>query len=195
MAPTEPNAAPWQPTGDDGASDAVPPCRSVIEVYRRHGDFVWHTLQRLGAADADLEDLFQEVFVVVHRQWPAFEGRSQVTTWLFSITERVLSTWRRRAWRRREAPTDAPPEQSTAGAQDDRFAEMEARAALTAVLDAMSPEHRIVFVMAVVEELPQPEIAHQLGIPLGTVYSRLHAARADFEQRVARLQRTARRTP
>ena len=63
----------------------------VVAVHVAHGDFVWASLQRLGARDADLEDRFQEVFLVVHQRGAEFEGRSRVTTWLFGICLRVMA--------------------------------------------------------------------------------------------------------
>ena len=97
----------------------------VTAVHAAHGDFVWASLQRLGARDADLEDRFQEVFLVVHQRGGEFAGRSRVTTWLFGICLRVMAAHRRRAWVRRERPTDDPPEQSAAGSPESSLAHAE----------------------------------------------------------------------
>src|ERR1700733_5153994 len=75
------------------------------EVFARHSDFVWRTLQRMGVREADLEDVAQDVFLVVGQRLHEFERRSRVTTWLYGICLRVASTHRRRAWVRREIPT------------------------------------------------------------------------------------------
>ncbi|MNC92328.1 RNA polymerase sigma factor [compost metagenome] len=56
------------------------------------------------------------------------------------------------------------------------------------ILDAMDLEKRVVFVMFELEELAAPEIARELGIPVGTVYSRLDAARKEFERAAGRLR-------
>ena len=159
----------------------------VAAVHAAHGDFVWATLQRLGARDADLEDRFQEVFLVVHQRGGEFEGRSRVTTWLFGICLRVMAAHRRRAWVRRERPTEVLPEQAASGSPDGSLAHAEAQARLREVLDAMDLDRRAVFVMAVIEEMPADEIAAIVGAPLGTVYSRLHAARRDFDDILRRL--------
>ncbi|MFO0625565.1 MAG: sigma-70 family RNA polymerase sigma factor [Polyangiales bacterium] len=164
------------------------PALDVEAVHAAHGDFVWASLQRLGARDADLEDRFQEVFLVVHQRGGAFEGRSRITTWLFGICLRVMAAHRRRAWVRRERASDALPEHGGDASPDHDLEAAEARRRLAEILDAMDLDRRAVFVMAVLEEMPADEIATIVGVPVGTVYSRLHAARALFETALRRLE-------
>ena len=157
----------------------------VTEVYRAHGDFVWASLQRMGVRDADLHDQFQEVFIVVHRRLCDFEGRSALTTWLYGICLRVVAGYRRKLARRKESTVDALPDlQDEADASDPEghASRNEARRRLAQVLDAMDVDKRAVLVMFEVEDLSCEEIARSIGIPVGTVYSRLHAARAQFEK-------------
>ena len=89
----------------DGSEDAVPASLpSFDEVYVAHVAFVWRTLRTFGVADAQLEDAVQDVFVVVHRRLPEWEGRAQLTTWLFAIARRVASSQRRKAGNARTEP-------------------------------------------------------------------------------------------
>jgi RNA polymerase sigma factor (sigma-70 family) len=74
-------------------------------LYDENFAFVWRALRRLGVPDSDLADVLQEVFVVVHRKLGEFEGRSQVTTWLFRIAFRAARDRRNRAHVRREVPS------------------------------------------------------------------------------------------
>ena len=160
----------------------------VEAVHEAHGDFVWASLQRLGARDADLEDRFQEVFLVVHQRGGDFEGRSRVTTWLYGICLRVMAAHRRRAWVRRERATESVPEETARGSPHASLERTEAQSRLREILDAMDLDRRAVFVMAVIEEMPADEIAAIVGAPIGTVYSRLHAARRDFDETLRRLE-------
>lgn len=158
---------------------------SVADVYREHGDFVWATLQRMGVRDADLQDQLQEVFVVVHRRLGDFEGRSTLTTWLFGICLRVVAGYRRKLARRKEQGVEALPEMVDEVEDHDpeqNAARQQARARLAEVLDDMDVEKRAVLVMFEVESLSCDEIAKMLSVPVGTIYSRLHAARAQFEK-------------
>src|SRR5688572_27982504 len=68
---------------------------SFDAVYEAHFDFVWRSLRLLGLPGEVLEDAVQDTFSVVARQLGAFEGRSQLTTWLFQILRRVAANHRR----------------------------------------------------------------------------------------------------
>ena len=165
----------------------------VVEIYREHADFVWRTLQRMGIDSSHLDDVSQEVFMVVHKRLHTFDGTSRMTTWLYGICLRVTSSWRRRAWFRRERPVEEIPERtSQPGVSGDAWMEMrEAQRRLGMILDKMDVDKRAVFVMYEVEELSTTEIAAVLGVPTGTVHSRLHAAREQFQAVLARLDAKA----
>lgn len=161
----------------------------VAAIHEAHADFVWASLQRMGVRDADLDDLMQEVFLVVHRKLPTFDGSSRVTTWLFGIALRVAAAHRRRAYNRRERTSAEPPDRGATDPRDgpEGAAEAaEARAELGEILDGMDLEKRVVFVMFEIEELDCEAIAQALEIPIGTVHSRLHSARKDFQSALGR---------
>jgi len=162
----------------------------VSSVHDAHAEFVWLSLQRLGVRDADAEDLLQEVFVVVHRRLRSFDGSSRITTWLFGICLRVVAAHRRRAHRRHEESVAQLPEGvSLEACSPEQIASArEDEAHLWAILDLMDLEKRAIFVMFEIDELSCEAIADMLSIPLGTVYSRLHAARKDFDRAVVRLR-------
>jgi RNA polymerase sigma-70 factor (ECF subfamily) len=176
-------------------SDAPDERLTLLEVHDQHADFVWRTLQRLGVRAEDLDDAMQEVFVVVHKKLASFRGAARITTWLYGIALRVALAYRRRAHRKHEEPS-AEPQAGLAtepeGNPEALAIQREGRQRLAAVLDAMDPEKRAVLVMAEVEHMETTAIADELGIPLGTVYSRLHAARAQFAQAATRLRRQER---
>jgi RNA polymerase sigma-70 factor (ECF subfamily) len=153
---------------------AVP---SFDEIYEAHFAFVWRVLRTLGVPDAAIDDAAQDVFVVVHRRLPEFEGRSAVTTWLFSIARRTAAAYRRRTGR-----TEALDEEPV-GTSDPFASLSRARAAATvmAILDAMDDDKRIVFALVELEQLSVPEVARILELNLNTAYSRLRLARHAFE--------------
>ena len=172
------------------APRALAPAPSLESLYRDHADFVWASLHRLGVREADLPDQLQEVFVVVHRRLDSYDGTSKPTTWLFGICLRVAAAHRRRAHVRYEAPSDALGDHgSQAASPEDHALARDAHERLEALLDAMDLERRTVLVMFEIEEIPCREISTLLGIPIGTVHSRLHAARKEFAGLLAREQR------
>ncbi|RYE84485.1 MAG: sigma-70 family RNA polymerase sigma factor [Myxococcales bacterium] len=174
-------------------TDALP--ADVTAIFRVHADFVWKTLQRLGVPEGDLEDTLQEVFLVVHRRLDTFDGSSQLTTWLYGIARRVAAGHRRKGYRRHERSDDAATDATVAAGDspEQQAATAQAQRQLQAILDAMDMDRRAAFVMFELDGMSCPEIAAVVGVPVGTVYSRIHAARAEFERLVARAQ--ARRAP
>jgi RNA polymerase sigma-70 factor, ECF subfamily len=158
------------------------------ELYDEHFDFVWRSLRRLGVPDADLHDVAQEVFLVVHRRLSDFEGRSKVTTWLFRIAFHAARDRRRRAHVRREVLDATALEQSVDAAEDARTL-LERREDLELfdrALTAMDLDQRAVFTLFELEGMSGSDIAEALEIPLGTAYSRLRLAREAFRRAVLR---------
>ena len=157
-------------------------------IYRSELAYVWKTLRRLGAPPADLEDLAHDVFVVVHRHLSDYDPARPLRPWLFGIAVRVVSDHRRVGRNSREIPgQDVEPVDGTPSAQD-RLEGREARALLMRALDDIDLEQRAVLVMHDLDELPVPEIAATLSIPLNTAYSRLRLARAAVVAWIARFR-------
>jgi RNA polymerase sigma-70 factor (ECF subfamily) len=166
------------------------PAVSVRTIYDEHAGFVWLTLQRLGVRPADLDDLAQDVFVIVHRRRDTFDGTSRMTTWLFGICKRVAANYRRRRGR---APfkgtigTRAREQPTVQAAADEMLMRREDRAIAEQIVASLSLEKRAVFTMFEIEGFTCQEIADVIGIPIGTVYSRLHAARTQIEGILSRM--------
>jgi len=163
----------------------------LVEIHDEHAPFVFRTLQRLGVRESELDDAVQEVFVVVHKKLHTFRGSARITTWLYGVALRVAYRFRRTARRRREEPGEldqAHVADSRPGPESVAF-EREARRQLDAVLDGMDPPKRAVLVMFEIERLSTAQIAAELGLPVGTVYSRLSAAREQFQRAVDRLRK------
>jgi RNA polymerase sigma-70 factor (ECF subfamily) len=159
------------------------------ELYDRHFDFVWKSLRRLGVPLADLQDVTQEVFVVVHRRLPEFEPRAKLTTWLFQLCLHAARDRARRAHVRREV-ADGTTTDALVSESDDAERLLERRddvALFESVLDGMTLEQRTVFVMFELSDLTGEEIASTLEIPLGTVYSRLRLGREAFRRGAERV--------
>lgn len=158
------------------------------ELFETQARFVWRALARLGVPASDLADASQEVFLVIHRRLPDFEGRSSIKTWVYGICLRVAQSFRNKSLRSRERALEGAD-----AVWDAHDAEQEtsldwrrARAHLMAVLEQLGDERRQVFVLYELEELSMPEIAEVLECPLTTAYSRLDAARKAVRAAFAR---------
>ncbi len=169
------------------------PVGTFEEVYQAWVQYVWRTLQRLGVRSADLADVAQEVFLIVHQRLSTFERREATATmapWLFRICFNVARNYQRRAHTRQEVMDEGQVNSFVdASADAASFAvQRQERAMLQVLLDALPLEQRAVFVLFELEETPADEIAEACEIPLATVYSRLRLARAAFRQALTRAQ-------
>ena len=164
------------------------PRLSAADVHERYSKLIWKTIHRLGIRGPHLDDVYQEVFLVVHRRLDTFEGQASLTTWLFEVCFRVVAGYRRRAHFRREhlvsdmasVSATAPPSCSP----EREFEKREAAARVKCILNQLKLEQRVVFTLFELEGLSCSEIGEQEGIPVGTVYSRLHRARHAFVGRL-----------
>jgi RNA polymerase sigma-70 factor (ECF subfamily) len=176
---------------DEGAEPirrAEDPLPSFDEIHASYFDFVWASLRGLGVALSGLDDAVQDVFIVLHRRLPDFEGRSSLKTFLFGIVVGVARNHRRSARRAdRLDPLDAAPEVPDEAASPlDRAVATQALETLGRILDQMDDAKREVLVLAEWEQMSAPEIAEALGVGVNTVYSRLRLARAEFDRLLSR---------
>lgn len=173
------------------AADALVTALDFDRVYNEHFHHVSRWARALGGLDADLDDLTQEVFLVVRRKLPEYTGPS-FSAWLYGITRKTVSDYRRRAWiRRMWSGVTRSLESSPAAAQvevaGDAFERWEAQRIMRRVLERMSPVRRTAFILFEIEGYSGEEIAELEQIPLATVYTRLHHARKDFLRVTAEL--------
>jgi RNA polymerase sigma-70 factor (ECF subfamily) len=166
-------------------------------IYTSHRAFVWVTLQRMGVRRPDLEDVFQDVFMIVHKRLDSYRRDAKLSAWLYGICLRSVARHRRRAFRRRERPQGIELGDQNAGpyawhaaasGPDERLHEEERQARLNQILDTLDPEHRAMVVMYEIEELSCAQIAALTGVPVGTIHSRLHHARRKLAAAAGRLR-------
>ena len=138
---------------------------------------------------SDADDLAQETFV---RAWQAlrrFRVGEPLYPWLSRITVNLaFSLFRRRKRRPEDAIEPLLEAGRQFGTEDDPIehaARNERDAQLAAAFEELSPDHRVVLVLRAVEDLSYEEIAQRLGVPPGTVMSRLSRARAELKSRLA----------
>lgn len=159
-------------------------------VFSEFAPYVLRILPRLGVRSADVDDVTQDVFLVVHRSLPKFEGRSSVKTWVYGICIRVAHNYRDRAFRRHEqltaAANDADADEQLERRQhrdrDPRtplreLATKRALAHLDSALQKLPDAQRETFVLHEIEQLTIVEVAEALGCSKFTAYARLYAAK------------------
>lgn len=178
---------------------AAEPARSsqlrVDQVYEAHVDFVWRSARSLGVRDMNIDDVVQEVFVVVQRRLHEFEGRSDIKTWLFGITRRVVRAHVRQLIRSRsQTETSAELADPNAPCAESQLATLEGARLLYALMDELEPDLREVFVLSELEEMSGPSIAEALDLELSNVYARVRRARLAFDAALRRYRAKQTRT-
>ncbi len=176
---------------DEGLVDARARDRgdhSFENVYRTWYPDVGRWVRALGANDADIEDLAQEVFIIVRRKLAQFDGRN-LPGFLYRITERTVRDHRRSTWiRNLFRNPSALPEIVEPGIDSLQVIhEKERRKALDALLAKMTEKRRTTFILFEIEGYSGEEISQIQSLPLDTVWTRLHHARKDFMRLVAQL--------
>jgi RNA polymerase sigma-70 factor (ECF subfamily) len=141
-----------------------------------------------------VEDLTQDTFLRIHRARESYDPSRKFSTWIHTIANNLLKNeFRNRSRRRETVFSELRPEASPAGGPS-RPIEFQAetadpeletyrselRDAIDSAIEKMDEHHRIPFVMREVEDLSYEEIAEAIGIPVGTVKSRLNRARNSF---------------
>jgi RNA polymerase sigma-70 factor (ECF subfamily) len=153
---------------DQSAGEREAAFNEVFEAFRGR---VLSLCLHLTGSPTDAEDAAQEVFLVVFRHLPKFRGESRLSTWIYRITVRVA--FRVKAKHPRTAPLDLEPAVGT----PDPALQRERSRQIALALDRLSADHRTVLALFSLDGLSHREIAETLGIPEGTVWSRLHLAR------------------
>lgn len=166
-----------------GGADAV--LARVVPVYRRK---VYALAWSIVRDAATAEDVAQDVFVRVWRALPDYDGRAQFSTWLYTITRNTaISALRRRrpALSISDEPALLEAEAALAARADDEPG-ADASAAesrrLAAAIATLPERQQQVIALFYMQERSYEEVAEMLAMPLGTVKTLLHRARARLEQ-------------
>ncbi len=161
------------------------------ELYDRHAESVRRVLARLGLRPGDADDLTQATFLDVVRAAASYDGRDSARPWLVGMAvmrarrhRRSITRWAAHLVSVGREPS--PPATATPEAALDR--QQQAQRAQRA-LDALAPKKREVFVLVVLEGLSGEEVATTLGVPVATVWTRLHYARRELRDALSRGER------
>lgn len=151
-------------------------------LYLRHRDFVLRVARRYAPGDAAALDAAQEVFAHLLRKLPTLRLSGRLTTYLYPVARSCALDQRRRAARHdrlaRRAAEQAPGMASGMAALRAATPAGDTTSALRTALDALPEAHREIVLLRIVEGLSVDEVAAAVGIPPGTVKSRLHHALA-----------------
>ena len=149
------------------------------ELYDRYRQPIRRFVARATSDAADVDDLVHATFLAAAKSAGKYDGRSSCRPWLIGIAVRLLRR-RRRAFAQLIAVLSSL-KSGRATSVDPRRA-LQARSDVERALLRISENKRVTFLMAEVEDMSCAEIAAALGIPVGTVWTRLHAARRELRR-------------
>src|SRR5262245_55376674 len=170
----------------------TPPPLEIADLYREHGRQVTRWVAHLGGPMIDVDDVVQEVFLAAHQHRHRFRGDARVSTWLYSITARLVSKARRRArWRLWLSGSAADTAAELASCRANPIELLEQRQAqmrVYQILDRLSERQRTILALFEIEGHSGEEIATLTGQRVETVWVQLHRARAAFLRELQRLE-------
>ena len=164
--------------GDSAAFDTL---------LARHGKSLFNFILRHVSNAIEAEDLVQTTFVKILQAAPSFDSRQKFTTWAYRIASNLCVDFFRRQQYRKTASLDEPVREDDDTTLADsiadetaapglRFEEKQLHAQVRRAIQTLTEEQRAVVLLCYYESLSYPEIAETLGIPVGTVKSRMHNA-------------------
>ena len=172
--------------GDHGAFHAL---------MDRHAKGMFKLAMSLSSSRSDAEDVCQETFVAAFKSLKSFDGRASFKTWLTRILmRRAAKIWNKQKYQRRTLSLHRESESSgrtdPGGAFADQLSVASSASAVDQRLDlldmirTLAPEFRETVILREIQGLSYQEIADTLGVPRGTVESRLYRARAELRKKL-----------
>jgi len=169
---------------------------AFAELVRRHQRGVFHFCARLLRDRDEAADAAQEAFVRAYASMASFDADQAFGPWVMRIARNhCLDRLRRRLPAHRQVSLDAPPDAGTDGAReladarlpaaDDRLIQAQAHRALDAAVAQLPERYQTVVTLFHQQHFTYQQIASTLGVPIGTVMTWLHRARAQLRQQLS----------
>jgi len=161
-------------------------------LYERWFEDISRWVRAFGAREADRDDLVQEIFLVVHRRLADFDGQN-VAGWLYQIARRKVRDHRRLLWvKHLFGKTSLPLGDAMLTTGQSALEELETkqkRELLGQLLEKLSEDQRAAFVLFEIEGSSGEEIAALAGVPINTVWARIHKARKKLQDQAQRFEK------
>ena len=163
------------------------PDSDCLGAFDRELDYVFASLRRLGAAPHEVEDLAQDLFIILYRNWDALDTSRPLRPYLFAIAFRIVRAQRRR--RVREVLSLNFGVNDDALDPEDSLQSKRSVQLLLAALETVPITRRAVVIMHDLDEIPIADIARHLSITRFGAYARLRKGRRELAAAVRRLLR------
>ncbi|MGM0491083.1 MAG: RNA polymerase sigma factor [Planctomycetota bacterium] len=179
------------PPSMEGGGDAAPPI-SIGRLVRDYHQDVFRYAYRLVGQVSDAEDLSQQTFLVAQQKLDQIRDGSKARQWLLAVLRSCFVKSRRR--RRPMAAANLEVDLNQVCVKPPGHEEVDSEL-LQAALDELPDQYRLMLVMFYFDELSYKDMARELGLPLGTVMSRLARAKVRLRESLVRREKPACGTP
>ena len=199
--PVTSQAEQWQVEPDSPSQTLAKPPSEVPapldfrSIYERWFDDVSRWIRAMGGPEADREDLVQDVFLVVHRRLPDFDGQN-VAGWLYQIARHRVRDFRRLLWVKHLLFGSVPLSESltkNGESPAESLETSEKRRTLERLLAKLNESERAAIVLFEIDGYSGEEIAQIQGVPLNTVWARIHKARKKLQAALAKIETSEQR--
>lgn len=152
------------------------------QIYETYGERVYRTVQRI-VGESDAADVMQNSFVHLFGKLPSFRNESAFSTWLYRlVVNEALQHLRkrgRRTMKTQPLPQDVASKPASLVSEDVEI--------VSKAMERIEPDLRLIFELKEIDELSYAQIAEIVGIPEGTVGSRLNRARRELREQLLKL--------
>jgi len=155
---------------------------NFTKIYADHKENVWKLVSKYVSFQQDKEDLFQEVFLAIHRALPRFRGEASINTWIYRITVNMSLNYLKKQKRYKLLKNVL----ANLGMVKTEEGEERLAASLLKPLEKLSPRQKMVLILSDLEEKKLGEISEIMKVPLGTVKSNLNRAREIIRREVSK---------
>lgn len=165
--------------------------KAFDDMYQQFAPRLLRRLHRLTGSAQDAEDCLQQVFAEAMESMESFRGEGSLGAWLNRIATNIAMNLYRKRSRFRSfterlwevVPLNSSPSEAL---PDTLFLKEESRVWVRMLLERVSPQKRMALTLCDLEGWTQEDAAHHLGVPLGTLVSRLYHGRREFRRNLER---------
>ncbi|MFD3450141.1 sigma-70 family RNA polymerase sigma factor [Microbacteriaceae bacterium 4G12] len=162
--------------------------KAFEHIYEATSKDVYRTVAFLVMNRQDIDDVVNGVYIRMWKSFSTYDSNRPFSFWLHSLIVHEVQDWRRKMWRKfRIIEKSKEFWQDQFPVTDETVLHMETRSELLELVKKLSYKHREVIIMRYFHEYSLDEIAQLVGVPVGTVKSRLHTAHRQLRKTMERL--------
>ena len=159
--------------------------RAFERLVRSYHDLVFSVVRGIMGRNDEAEDVVQEIFIKVYRNLGGFRGESRLSTWIYRIARNEAINAVKRSRHDFEPLDDATGLESRERGPAERFERKRSKRFVEELIETLDDQHRIAIELRYMGEKSYDEIAEIMDIPIGTVKTYIHRAKAAMKKRLA----------